>query len=86
MLSIGIYTLQAIAQRHAVASHAAVIYSSEGLFSALLRRLVLDEQIGPTRLAGAPAARRDAAGAVATRCQPGRLKRTGADCPQIPQA
>ena len=47
VLSIGVaYTLQAIAQRHAVASHAAVIYSSEGLFSALCGWLVLGEQIG----------------------------------------
>ncbi len=47
VLSIGVaYTLQAITQRHAVASHAAVIYSSEGLFSALCGWLVLDEQIG----------------------------------------
>ena len=27
-----------------------------------------------------------AAGAVAARCRQSRLKRTGADCPQIPQA
>ena len=47
VLSIGVaYTLQAIAQRHAIASHAAVIYSSEGLFSALCGWLVLGEQIG----------------------------------------
>ncbi len=47
VLSIGVaYTLQAIAQRHALASHAAVIYSSEGLFSALCGWLVLGEQIG----------------------------------------
>ena len=47
VLSIGVaYTLQAIVQREALASHAAVIYSSEGLFSALGGWMVLDEQIG----------------------------------------
>ncbi len=47
VLSIGVaYTLQAIAQRDAVASHAAVIYSSEGLFSALGGWIMLNEQIG----------------------------------------
>ena len=47
VLSIGVaYTLQAIAQRHAVASHAAVIYSSEGLFSALCGWWLLGDQIG----------------------------------------
>jgi drug/metabolite transporter (DMT)-like permease len=47
VLSIGVaYTLQVIAQRDAVASHAAVIYSSEGLFSALGGWVVLNEQLG----------------------------------------
>lgn len=46
-LSIGVaYTLQVIAQRDAVASHAAVIYSSEGLFSALGGWVMLNEQLG----------------------------------------
>jgi drug/metabolite transporter (DMT)-like permease len=47
VLSIGVaYTLQVIAQRDAKASHAAIIYSSEGVFSALGGWLVLGEQIG----------------------------------------
>lgn len=54
VLSIGVaYTLQAIVQRDALASHAAVIYSSEGLFSALGGWLVLDEQIGLRGWSGA---------------------------------
>lgn len=54
VLSIGVaYTLQAIVQRDALASHAAVIYSSEGLFSALGGWLVLNEQIGLRGWSGA---------------------------------
>ena len=54
VLSIGVaYTLQAIVQRDALASHAAVIYSSEGLFSALGGWLVLGEQIGLRGWSGA---------------------------------
>ena len=54
LLSIGVaYTLQAIVQRDALASHAAVIYSSEGLFSALGGWLVLGEQIGLRGWSGA---------------------------------
>jgi drug/metabolite transporter (DMT)-like permease len=46
ILSIGVaYTLQVIAQRDAVASHAAVIYSSEGLFSAIGGWVMLNEQL-----------------------------------------
>lgn len=46
ILSIGVaYTLQVIAQRDAVASHAAVIYSSEGLFSAIGGWVMLGEQL-----------------------------------------
>jgi len=47
ILSIGVaYTLQVIAQREARASHAAIIYSSEGVFSALGGWLVLGESLG----------------------------------------
>jgi drug/metabolite transporter (DMT)-like permease len=46
ILSIGVaYTLQVIAQRDALASHAAVIYSSEGLFSAIGGWVMLNEQL-----------------------------------------
>lgn len=46
VLSIGVaYTLQVIAQRDALASHAAVIYSSEGLFSAIGGWVMLNEQL-----------------------------------------
>lgn len=47
ILSIGIaYTLQVVAQRTAKASHAAIIYSSEGVFSAIGGWWVLGEVIG----------------------------------------
>ncbi|TSE21433.1 EamA-like transporter family protein [Tepidimonas alkaliphilus] len=47
ILSIGVaYTLQVIAQRHAHPTHAAIIYSSEGVFSALGGWWVLGEAIG----------------------------------------
>lgn len=46
-LSIGIaYTLQVVAQRTAKASHAAVIYSSEGVFAAIGGWWILGEVIG----------------------------------------
>jgi drug/metabolite transporter (DMT)-like permease len=47
ILSIGIaYTLQVVAQRSAKASHAAVIYSSEGVFAAIGGWWILGEAIG----------------------------------------
>lgn len=47
LLSIGIaYTLQVVAQRTAKASHAAIIYSSEGVFAAIGGWWVLGEMIG----------------------------------------
>lgn len=47
ILSIGIaYTLQVVAQRTAKASHAAIIYSSEGVFSAIGGWWILGEVIG----------------------------------------
>lgn len=47
IMSIGVaYTLQVIVQRVALASHAAIIYSSEGLFSALCGWWLLGENIG----------------------------------------
>ncbi|WP_334135193.1 DMT family transporter [Tepidimonas sp.] len=47
LLSIGIaYTLQVVAQRTARASHAAIIYSSEGVFAAIGGWWVLGEMIG----------------------------------------
>lgn len=54
VLSVGVaYTLQVVAQRTAQASHAAVIYSSEGVFSALTGWWMLGEQIGPRGIVGA---------------------------------
>lgn len=54
ILSIGVaYTLQVIAQREAKASHAAIIYSSEGVFSAIGGWLVLGESIGLRGWSGA---------------------------------
>jgi len=47
ILSIGVaYTLQVIVQRDALASHAAIIYSSEGVFGALCGWWMLGESIG----------------------------------------
>lgn len=47
ILSIGVaYTLQVVVQRHALASHAAIIYSSEGVFSALCGWWLMGEQLG----------------------------------------
>ena len=47
ILSIGIaYTLQVVAQRTAKASHAVVIYSSEGVFAAIGGWWILGEAIG----------------------------------------
>jgi drug/metabolite transporter (DMT)-like permease len=52
-LSVGVaYTLQVVAQKTAKASHAAIIYSSEGLFSALCGAWVLGEQLGGRGMAG----------------------------------
>jgi len=54
ILSIGVaYTLQVIVQRVALASHAAIIYSSEGLFSALCGWWLLGENIGLRGWSGA---------------------------------
>lgn len=45
-LSVGVgYTLQVVAQRHAIASHAAIIFSMESVFAALAAWLVLGEQL-----------------------------------------
>ncbi|HEX5804950.1 MAG TPA: DMT family transporter [Macromonas sp.] len=54
IMSIGVaYTLQVIVQREALASHAAIIYSSEGLFSALCGWWLLGENIGLRGWSGA---------------------------------
>lgn len=54
VLSIGVaYTLQVIVQREALASHAAIIYSSEGVFSALCGWWLLGDDIGLRGWAGA---------------------------------
>ncbi len=52
-LSVGVaYTLQVVAQKTAKASHAAIIYSSEGLFSALCGAWILGEQLGGRGMLG----------------------------------
>ncbi|MEY2686638.1 MAG: hypothetical protein RL375_836 [Pseudomonadota bacterium] len=52
-LSVGVaYTLQVVAQKTAKASHAAIIYSSEGLFSALCGAWILGEQLGARGMLG----------------------------------
>ncbi len=54
IMSIGVaYTLQVIVQRDALPSHAAIIYSSEGLFSALCGWWLLGENIGLRGWSGA---------------------------------
>ncbi|MDO8698676.1 MAG: DMT family transporter, partial [Pseudomonas sp.] len=39
------YTLQVVAQKHAIASHAAIIFSLEAVFAALAGSLLLDESL-----------------------------------------
>lgn len=47
VMSVGVaYTLQMLGQRHALASHAAIILSLEGAFAALGGMLVLGERLG----------------------------------------
>ena len=54
LISVGIaYTLQIIAQRDALASHAALIMSTEALFGALGGALLLGENMGPRGYFGA---------------------------------
>ncbi|MEN0106051.1 MAG: DMT family transporter [Pseudomonas sp.] len=46
LISVGIaYTLQVIAQKHAIASHAAIILSLEAVFAAIAGALFLDESL-----------------------------------------
>jgi drug/metabolite transporter (DMT)-like permease len=53
VLSVGVgYTLQVVAQRDALASHAAIILSLEAVFAALAGWLVLNEQLGGRELIG----------------------------------
>jgi drug/metabolite transporter (DMT)-like permease len=52
-LSVGIaYTIQVVAQKHATPSHAAVIFSMEGVFAALAGWLVLGETLSARALFG----------------------------------
>lgn len=54
LISVGIaYTLQVIAQRDALASHAALIMSAEAVFGALGGALLLSENMGPRGYFGA---------------------------------
>lgn len=41
------YTLQVVAQRHAIASHAAIIFSLEAVFAAMAATLLLGEVLSP---------------------------------------
>jgi drug/metabolite transporter (DMT)-like permease len=53
VLSVGVgYTLQAVAQRDALPSHAAIIFSMEGVFAALAGWLMLDESLTARAVAG----------------------------------
>ena len=46
VIAVGIgYTLQVVAQQHAIASHAAIILSLEAVFAAIAGALVLDESL-----------------------------------------
>jgi drug/metabolite transporter (DMT)-like permease len=52
-LSVGVaYTIQVVAQRYAAPSHAAVIFSMEGVFAALAAWLVLNETLSERALIG----------------------------------
>ena len=70
LISVGIaYTLQIIAQRDALASHAALIMSAEALFGALGGALLLGENMGPRGYFGAALM---AAGIVVAQWRAGR--------------
>ncbi|HAQ88001.1 MAG TPA: EamA family transporter, partial [Pseudomonas sp.] len=48
MFAVGVgYTLQVVAQKHAIASHAAIILSLEAVFAALAGAFLLDESLSP---------------------------------------
>lgn len=48
LIAVGIgYTLQVIAQKDAIASHAAIIFSMEAVFAAIAGAWLLDEQLQP---------------------------------------
>jgi drug/metabolite transporter (DMT)-like permease len=52
-LSVGVaYTIQVVAQRYAAPSHAAVIFSMEGVFAALAGWIVLGETLSQRALTG----------------------------------
>lgn len=52
-LSVGVaYTIQVVAQKHAAPSHAAVIFSMEGVFAAFAGWLVLGETLSARALFG----------------------------------
>lgn len=54
LMSVGVaYTLQVVAQRHAQASHAAIILSLESLFAALGGWLILSEEMTVLKMCGA---------------------------------
>lgn len=53
LLSVGLgYTLQVFAQRNAIPSHAAIIFSMEAVFAALAAWLILDETISKRAILG----------------------------------
>jgi drug/metabolite transporter (DMT)-like permease len=69
-LSVGIgYTLQVVAQRDAAPSHAAIIFSMEGVFAALAGWLALGETLSLRALGGAALM---LAGLVVCQCWPTR--------------
>ncbi len=54
VIAVGIgFTLQVVAQKHAIASHAAIILSLEAVFAALAGALLLDESLPPRGYLGA---------------------------------
>ncbi len=53
VLSVGLgYTLQVVAQRNAIPSHAAIIFSMESVFSALAAWLILGETLSSRAIFG----------------------------------
>ena len=53
MFAVGVgYTLQVVAQKHAIASHAAIILSLEAVFAAIAGALLLDESLNPRGYVG----------------------------------
>jgi drug/metabolite transporter (DMT)-like permease len=74
-ISVGIgYAIQAVAQRDALASHAAIIFSMEGVFAALAARIFIAEHLSWHAIFGCSLV---VAGCIASQVTPGRRRMSG---------